>query len=110
MQGEERLSKTGRERGLWFGDAIFCAGHLRSVAGNEVEHSLCGVEFGDWWQHTTSVAGEEDDVGWVAIGNARDLSVVDVLNRVSAASVLSKSGIFVVDFSGHVVKHNILQD
>jgi len=87
MQSEEGLCETRREGSLWLGDALFCAGHLGGVAGDEVEHSLLGVELGDGWEDTAGIASEEDDVGWVVVTDARNLGVLDVLDGVSTAGV-----------------------
>jgi len=51
-----------------------------------VEHSLGGVELGDWWKDTASVACKEDDVAGVVCGQARDLGVIDVLNWVGTVT------------------------
>ena len=110
VEGEERLSETGGECGLGFCDAVFGAGHLGGVAGDEVEHCLLAVEFGDGWENATGVAGEEDDVGWVAIGEAGDLGVLDVFDGVCAASVLCEGAVVVVDYAGFGVEDYVFED
>jgi len=84
VESQEGLGEAGGEGGFGLGDTLLGAGHLGGVAGDEVEHGLCGVELGDGWKDTAGVAGEEDDVRWVVGGDARNLGVVDVLNWVSA--------------------------
>lgn len=54
-----------------------------------MEHGLLGVELGDWWEDTASIAGEEDDVGGVVIADTWDLGVLDVLDWVSAITMLA---------------------
>ena len=49
-----------------------------------MEHSLFGGELGNRRQNTSCVTSEQDDVGRVINGKARDFCVVDVLNRVCA--------------------------
>jgi len=110
VKGEERLGEAGREGGLWLSDTYLGTGHLGGVTGDEVEHGLLWAELGDWWKNTTSVAGEENDVGWVAIGDARNLGVLNVLDWVCATGVLSKGDIVVVDQTGLWIENDVLKD
>jgi len=81
-----------------------------SIAGNEVEHSLGRVQLRNWWQDTTSVAGEKDDVAWVVRRQARDLCVGDVFNRISTASVLGQSDVIIIDKASLRVENNVLKN
>lgn len=110
VKSQEWLSEAGREGGLWLGDTFLGSGHLGSVARDEVEHGLGGVELGDWWENTASVASEENDVLWVSVRNTWNLGVVDVLNWVGATGVLGEGDIIVVDETGLWVEDNILKD
>lgn len=110
VQSKERLGEARREGGLRLSDTLLSTRHLGGVTRDEVEHGLLGVKLGDWWQNTASVASEEDDVGWVAGRHARNLGVLDVLDRVCAASVLGKSSIVVVNDTSGWVENDVLQD
>jgi len=110
VKGQEGLSEAGREGRLRLENTVLSAGHLGGVARDEVEHGLCAVELGDWGQDATGIAGEEDDVLGVAIADAGDLGVVDVLNGVGAASVLSEGSVIVVDLAGDGVEDDVLED
>jgi hypothetical protein len=85
MQRQERLGETRRKGGLGLSDTIFSTSHLRCVTGNEVEHGLGRIELRNGWENTTSITSEEDDIAWVICGQTRNLSVVNVLDRVGTA-------------------------
>lgn len=72
--------------------------------------SLFGSEARDGWENTEGVAGEHDDVGWLSVGDTRDLGVLDVFNRVSASSVFRDGDIVVVGDSVGRVVDDVLQD
>lgn len=91
VEGEEGLGEARGEGGLGLRDAVLGTGHLGGVAGDEVEHGLLGGELGDWGQDTAGVAGEEDDVGGVAVGDAGDLGVLNVLDGVGAMVNISRN-------------------
>lgn len=110
VEGKEGLSEARGEGGLGLGDTVFGAGHLGGVTGDEVEHGLLGVELGDWWENTTSITGEEDDVSGVAGGDARNLGILNVLNGVSATSVLGEGRVVVVDLTGLGVEDDVLKN
>lgn len=75
-----------------------------------MEHGLGAVELGDGRQNASSVAGKEDDVLGVVVGEAGDLGVGDVLDRVGAASVLGEGNIIVVDDASVLVENDVLED
>ena len=89
VQGQEGLGEARGKGCLGLSDTIFGTSHLGGVAGDEVEHSLGCVELGDGWQDTASVAGEKDDIGGVVGRHARNLGVVNVLDRVGAVECSS---------------------
>lgn len=74
-----------------------------------MEHGLGGVQLRDGGEDTTSVTGEEDDVGGVVRRYARDLCVLDELDGVGTAGVLGESDIVVVDVAGYWVEDNVLK-
>jgi len=84
MQGEEWLSEARRESCLRFGNTLLGAGHLRSVAGDEVEHGLFGVEFGDGRKDATSIAGKENNVAGMVGANTWNLGVINVFDGIRA--------------------------
>lgn len=110
VEGEERLGEAGGESGLGLSDTIFGTGHLGGVTGDEVEHGLGTVELGDRGKHTTSITGEENDVGRHVGRQTRDLGVGDVLDGVGAASVLCEGGVVVIDLTGLGVEDDVLED
>ena len=75
-----------------------------------MKHGLIGIELRYWGQYATGIAGEEDDIGRVVVGDAGDLGIFDVLDGVSAASVLREGGVVVVDDAGDGVKDDVLKD
>jgi hypothetical protein len=110
VKGKEGLCETRRKGGLRLGDALLSTSHLGSVARDEMVHSLLGAELGDGWQDTTCIAGEEDNVLGVLVGDARNLGVLNVLDGVCAASVLGQGVVVVVDQTGHGVENNVFED
>ena len=110
VESQEGLGEARGESGLGLGDTLLGTGHLGGVTGDEVVHGLGGGELGDWRKNTTGVACEEDDVLGVAVGNARDLGVLDVLDGVGATGVLGEGGVIVVDDTGFGVEDDVLKD
>lgn len=110
VEGEEGLAEAGGEGCLWFRDTLFGTAHLGSVAGDEVVGNGAGVELGDRWEDTGGIAGEEDEVGWVAVGDAGEFDVGNVFERVGGAGVLGEGGVVVVDLTGVLVEDDILEN
>ena len=110
VESQEGLGEARGESGLGLGHTLLGTGHLGGVTGDEVVHGLGGGELGDWRKNTTGVACEEDDVLGVAVGNARDLGVLDVLDGVCATGVLREGGVIVVDDTGFGVEDDVLKD
>jgi len=75
-----------------------------------MKHGLCGVELGDRWEHTTSIAGEEDDIAGVICGNTWDLGVVNILNGVGATSIFCKSCVIVINKTSFWAEDNVFED
>jgi len=97
VQGQERLGEARGKGGLGLGNALLGSSHLGGVTGDEVVHGLLLVQLGDGRQHAAGVAGEQHDVLRVLVRDARDLGVLDVLDRVCAAGVLGKGVVVIVD-------------
>jgi hypothetical protein len=110
VKSQERLSEARGESGLGLSDTLLGTGHLGGVTGDEVVHGLGGGELGDGRKDTTGVACEKDDVLGVAVGDARDLGVLNVLDGVGAAGVLGEGGVIVVDDTGFGVENDVLED
>lgn len=110
VQSEEGLGEAGGEGGLGFCYTVLSAGHLGGVTRDEVEHGLLSGELGDRGQDTTSVAGEEDDVCGVVVGQAGNLGVLDVLDGVGTTGVLSEGGVVVVDNTADGVENDVLEN
>lgn len=110
VESKEGLAEAGGEGGLWLGDTFFGSGHLGGVAGDEVVGDGAGVELGDWWENTRGVAGEEDQVAWVSVGDAWELDVGNIFEWVRSTGVLGEGGVVVVDLSGEFVKDDVLEN
>lgn len=110
MEGKEGLSEARGECRLGLGDAVFGASHFGGVAGDEVEHGLLRGELGDGRQDAAGVAGEEDDVGRVASGEAGDLGFGDVVNWVGTSGILRESGVVVICLAGFGVEDDVFED
>lgn len=110
VESKEWLGKAGGEGGLRLGDTVLSTSHLGGVTGDEVEHGLLRGELGDWWEDTTSITGEKDDVLGVAVGDTWDLGVLNVLDWVSTACVLGQGGVVIVDGTGFWVEDNVLEN
>lgn len=110
VKGKEGLGEAGGEGGLGFCYTVLSTGHLGGVTGDEVEHCLLSGELGDRGENTTSIAGEEDDVCGVVVGQAGNLGVLDVLNGVGAAGVLGEGGVVVVDNTADGVENDVLKN
>lgn len=110
VQSQEGLGEARGEGSLGLSDTVLSTSHLGGVTGDEVEHGLLGGELGDGGKDTAGIASEQNDVGGVVLALAGDLGVVDVLDGVGAAGVLSESGVIVVDVTADRVEDNVLKD
>jgi hypothetical protein len=110
VKSKEGLSEAGRKGSLGLGDTLLSTSHLGGVTRDEVVHGLLGAELGDRWKDTTSIAGQQDDVFGVVVGDTWDLGVLDVLDGVGATSVLGQGVIIVVNETGRRVEDNVLKD
>ena len=61
----EWRAKTGGECGLWLTHSFFGAGDFGGIAGQEVIHSLRGIELRYGRQDPEGVASQHDDVSWM---------------------------------------------
>lgn len=73
-------------------------------------HGLLFAELGDRRKHTAGVAGKKDNVLGVLRGDAGNLGVLDILDRVGAARVLCQCVIIVIDHAGCGVEDDVFQD
>lgn len=110
VQSQEGLGEARGEGSLGLKDSVLGASHFGGIAGDEVEHDLLAGELRDRRQHTPRVAGEQDDVARVVRGKARNLSVLDVLDGVGAASVLGQSRVIIVNDTSIRIEDDILQN
>ena len=110
VEGEEGLGEAGGEGGLGFSHTLLGTGHLGGVSGNKVVHGLLGVELGDGRKDTAGIAGEEDNVLGVLVGDAGNLGVLNVLDGVGTARVLRQGVVVVVDNTGDGVEDDVLED
>lgn len=110
VKSQEGLSEARGEGGLGLSHTLLGTGHLGGITRDEVVHGLLGSELGDGRQDTTGVAGEEDDVLGVLAADARNLGVLNVLDGVSATSVLSEGIILVVDNTGIRIEDDVLKN
>lgn len=85
VESQERLSKARGERCLRLSNTVFGTRHLRRIARYEMKHRLLGVEFRDWWENSSCIAGQEDNVGWMIVRNTGDLGILDIFNGVRTA-------------------------
>ena len=110
VQGKEGLGKAGREGSLGLCDTVLSTSHLGGVTGDEVEHGLLGCKLGDRGENTASIACEEDDVCGVAVGDARNLGVLNVLDGVGAAGVFGEGRVVVVNNTADGVEDDVLEN
>lgn len=84
--------------------------NLRGVTSQEVVAGLFRGELADGRKHTESITGQHDDVSGLLVNNARDLSVGNVFDRVSATSILSDADVIVIWNARHGVIDDVLED
>lgn len=110
VEDQEGSSVTGREYGRRLGDTILGTGGLGGVTGNKVVVGLGRSQLGDGRQDSESVATEHDDVVGLLVGDAGDLGVGDVFDRVGASSVFGDRDVVVVGDSVGRVVDDVLED
>ena len=96
MKNNEWSTVAGGEGGDGFQDAVLGTRSLRSVTSQEVITGLCWSETGDGRENTKGVASKHDNVARLAIDDAGNLGIGDVLNGVCAASVFGDANIIIV--------------
>ena len=82
----------------------------RTVPCQEMVACLRGSELAHRWKHAKGIACEHDDVARLAVDDARDFGVRDVVNRIGTASVLGDANIIVVWHTRKRVVDDILED
>ena len=55
-----------------------------------MEHRLRTVELGNWRQHATSVASQQNDIAGMVLRYARNLGIADVLDGICAEERLAE--------------------
>ena len=83
---------------------------LRSVSSQEVVACLLGGQFANRREDTESVTSEHDDVLGLALDDARNASVRNKIDRISATGVLGDADIVVVGLARTDVIDDILED
>src|SRR5699024_422683 len=108
VQGHKWRSKTCRKSGLWLGHSALSACYFGRISANKVIHSLLRTEFRDRREYAKSIAGQKDNIAWMATGTGFR-RIRDIMNRVRAAHILGISGIAVVGFAV-AVQYHIFKD
>src|SRR5215831_12194782 len=107
MPNQKWSTETGRERCLWFGHTHLGAGDFRSVAADEMIHRVGWRKRADRGQHTKCIASEKDHISRMS-GDARNLCVLDELDRIRATRVLRDARVRVIDVM-IFIENDILQ-
>ncbi|QTK80153.1 hypothetical protein AT6N2_C2567 [Agrobacterium tumefaciens] len=104
----EGCAKACGEGGFRLGHALFRAGDLCGVTGEEVVHGLLRRQPGDRRQHAEGVGRQHDDRPWMA-GNAGLRRIRDEVQRISAAGVFRQRVIVEVR-NAVFVQHDVFQN
>ena len=99
VEFEERLTEACRESGSRLSDTALCTCEFSSEAREEVVLSLVSIEDRNGRQYTECVSRKEDDVLSSRSSRNRAYDVLDVIDRISYASVFSRSLISEVDLA-----------
>ena len=83
---------------------------LRGVTSKEMVAGLLGGELRNGREDTEGITSQHDDVTWLVVDHAWDLSIRDELDGICATSVLSNADIVIVGCSRDRVVNNVLQD
>jgi len=110
MKNNEWGTVTGGERGYRFQDAVFGTRGLRGVTSQEMITGLCWGEAGDGRENTKGVASKHDDITWLAIDDAGDLGIWNVLNGVCTASVFGDADIVIVGGAVRGIVDHVLEN
>ncbi|CAN4010045.1 DUF4367 domain-containing protein, partial [Dysosmobacter welbionis] len=89
MQLQEGLAEAGGEGGSGLGDAPLGAGQLGGEAGQEVVLGLLRGQDGNRGQHAKGVGGQEDHILGVGSGGHGSHDLLDVVDGIGNAGVLS---------------------
>lgn len=110
VEDDEGSAVAGGEGRDGLEDTVFGTGSLGGIASEEVVAGLLGGELGDGRENTVGVAGEHDDVLGLAVDEAGDAGVGDVLNGVGAAGVLGDADVVVVGNAVDRIVDDVLED
>jgi len=102
MLGEESLTEASGEGWHWLSNSDFSSGNLGGVSRNEMVHGLLSIEFRDWRHNSEGIAGEENNVLWMA-SDSWQLAIADMLERIANTSVSSLANVIVVDHTWSIV-------
>ena len=108
MPDQERTAETRRERRFWFRHAHLRTRDFRGVTTDEVVFRLGPGESTDGRQDPKGVTRQKDHIPRVS-GDARDLSVFDVFDRISASCILRDARVVKVDMPVSLVVNHVLQ-
>ena len=72
--------------------------------------SLLRSELTNRREDTESIAGQHNDIRGLTIGQARNLSVGNILNRIRATCVFSDADVFVVGVAGDGVVDDVFEN
>lgn len=75
-----------------------------------MKHSLVSGELRYRREYATCIAGQENDIGWVVVGDAGDLGVLDVLDRVCATSIFGQGRVIIVNDSSFWAEDDVLEN
>jgi len=71
---------------------------------------LCWGEAGDRRENTKGIASKHDDITWLAIDDAGDLGIWNVLNGVCAASVFGDADVVIVGNAVRGIVDDVLEN
>jgi len=110
VENDERRAVASRESGDRLQNTIFSTRGLRGITGQEMVGSLLGGELADGREDTKGIAGQHDDVRGLAVDDARNLSIGDILDGVCASCVLGNADIVVIGRAVIGVVDDVLED
>ena len=99
VKRQERSAETSGESWSRLSDAALCSCQFSGKSGEEVVFCLLSVEDGNRRKNSESVSGEEDHLMSVRAFGNRLHDVLDVVDRVGNAGVLSHALVSEVDFA-----------
>ena len=74
-----------------------------------MKHRLLGGEFRNRRQNATSIAGQENYIGRMVVGDAGDLRILDIFNRVCATSIFRQRCVVIINHSSFRAEDNVFE-